>query len=207
MNTICVQLNTKYVQKENKMLQYFITSKTKRKLLKLFLMNPNKSYYTREIEKLIHEPINAVRRELGYLKKAGFLLVEKDGNRKQFRVNERFPFYVELKKIIYSSIGVGDYLNEHFGKIEEIELAFIYGSVAKNEETSVSDIDIFLVGEISEKRLHRIIRDLEETTGREINYTIMSKQEFNKRKRKKDSFIKRILKEEKIILKGKLNVN
>lgn len=189
------------------MLQYFITSKTKRKLLKLFLMNPNKSYYAREIEKLIHEPINAVRRELGYLKKAGFLLAEMDGNRKQFRVNGKFPFYAELKRIIYASIGIGDYLNEHFAKMEEIEFAFIYGSVAKNKETSVSDIDIFLIGEISEKKLHRIIRDLEETTGREINYTLMSKQEFNKRKRKKDPFITRILKEEKIILKGKPNDN
>jgi predicted nucleotidyltransferase len=184
------------------MLKYFITSKTKRKLLKLFLMNPNESYYAREIEKLIHEPINAVRRELGYLKKAGFLKVKRDGNRKLFRVNNGFPFISELKTIIYSTIGIGDYIKEHIETIENIEFAFIYGSVAKDEETATSDIDIFLVGKISEKKFHKIISDLEERIGRDINYTLMSKQEFEKRRKEDDPFIKRILNENKIILKG-----
>lgn len=189
------------------MLKYFITSKTKRNLLKLFLINPGKSFYVREMEKLIHEPINAIRRELNNLEKAGFVKARRDGNRKLFRVNKEFPFFSELKKIIYSTIGIGDFLTEHIEAIQNMEFAFIYGSVAKDEETVKSDIDIFLVGSISEKNLHKIISDLEEHIGRDINYTLMSKQEFDKRQKENDPFIMRILNEDKIMLKGKLNVN
>lgn len=184
------------------MLKYFITSKTKRKLLRLFLLNPEKSFYIREMEKLINEPINGIRRELKNLQKAGFLKVRRDGNRKLFRVNNGFPIISELKTIIYSTIGIGDYLKEHIENIEDIEFAFIYGSVAKDEETATSDIDIFLVGKISEKKFHKVISDLEEHIGRDINYTLMSKQEFEKRRKENDPFIKRILNESKIILKG-----
>lgn len=84
------------------MLERFITSKTKRKLLKLFILHPEKSFYVRELEKLLQEPVAAVRRELGYLEEAGFLKSRKAGNLKYFEVNKDFPIYPELKKIIYS---------------------------------------------------------------------------------------------------------
>lgn len=169
-------------------------------------MNPEKRFYLREMEKLVLEPINAVRREINYLEEAGFLKAAREGKKKLFKVNKNFPFYSELKKIIYSSIGVGDYLKENLVEIENIDFAFIYGSVAKDEETVLSDIDMFLVGTVSERKLHKVVSDLEEYIGRDINYTLMSKQEFNKRRKNNDPFVRRILKENKIMLKGALNI-
>jgi len=188
------------------MLEYFITSKTKRSLLKLFLTNPERQFYTREIAKLTGEPFNAVRRELGYLEKAELLKSHREGNLKYFELVKEFPFYPELKKIIYSTIGLGDYLRDKFKDSESIELAFIYGSVARDEETEKSDIDLFVVGEIDEGELHKLISDIESEIRREINYTLMTKREFIERIGRAEPFIKRIEREEKIMLKGNLDV-
>lgn len=187
------------------MLEYFITSKTKRSLLKLFLTNPERAFYTREVAKLTGEPLNAVRRELGYLGKAGLVKSRKEGNLKYFEVVKEFPFYSELKKIIYSTIGLGDYLRDRLEDSESIGLAFIYGSVAKNEEREKSDIDLFVVGEIEEEELHKLVSDVEREIGREINYTLMTKKEFRERSDRGEPFIRRIEGEEKLMLKGNLN--
>ena len=188
------------------MLEYFITSKTKRSLLKLFLTNTERAFYTREVAKLTGEPLNAVRRELGYLEKAGLLESRREGNLKYFTVVKEFPFYQELKKIIYSTVGLGDYLRNRLKDSDQIELAFIYGSVAKNQEREKSDIDLFMVGEIEEDELHKMVSDIEKEISREINYTLMTKKEFRERSKKGEPFIKRIEREEKLILKGELDV-
>ncbi len=189
------------------MLEYFITSKTKRNLLKLFLTNPEKAFYTREVAKLTGEPLNAARRELGYLEKAGLLKAHREGNRKYFEVVKEFPFFAELKKIIYSTVGLGDYLRNKLKDSSRIEIAFIYGSVAKGEERKSSDIDLFVVGTIEEEELHRLISDIENEIGREINYTLMAKKEFARRNKMGEPFIRRITKEDKMMLKGRLDVD
>ncbi len=189
------------------MLEYFITSKTKRKLLKLFVLHPEKRFYVREIEKLVQEPITAVRRELGYLEKAGFVRSCKEGNLKYFEVNRGFPFYLELKKIVYATIGLGDYLKDKLHEFDSINFAFIYGSVAKDEEGRQSDIDLLAVGAIDERSFHKTISNIEKEIGREINYTLMTRQEFDERIKKSEPFLKRILEEQKILIKGTLNVD
>jgi predicted nucleotidyltransferase len=184
------------------MLEYLITSRTKRSLLKLFFTNPDRTFYVREIARLTGEPVNAVRRELDYLSKAGLLKSSTRGNQKYYSVITEFPLYAELKKIIYATIALGDYLTTRLTDSKEIELSFIYGSVARNEETEKSDIDLFVVGEISEDELHRLIMDIESDIRRQVNYTLMDRNEFRKRLEKGEPFIKRILAEKKIVLKG-----
>jgi predicted nucleotidyltransferase len=188
------------------MLEYFITSKTKRSLLKLFLTNPERRFYTREIAKITGEPLNAVRRELGYLEKAGLLKSHKEGNLKYFEVVKEFPFYPELKKIIYSTVALGDYLRDRLKDSESIELAFVYGSVARNEETEKSDIDLFVVGEIEEAEFHELVSDIEKGIGREVNYTLMTRREFKERKNRGEPFLRRVIREKKLVLKGNLDV-
>lgn len=183
------------------MLEYLITSRTKRNLLKLFLTNPDRTFYVREIARLTDEPVNAVRRELGYLGKAGLLKSTSRGNQKIYAVVKEFPFYSELKKIIYTTVALGDYLNNKLSDSRGIELAFIYGSVARNKETAKSDIDLFVMGEINEDELHHIILEIENDIGRQVNYTLMDHNEFSNRREKGEPFIKRILEEPKIVLK------
>jgi predicted nucleotidyltransferase len=171
-------------------------------LLKLFLTNPDRAFYVREIARLTKEPVNAVRRELDYLGKAGLLKSSNRGNQKYFSVIREFPFYTELKKIVYATVALGDYVNIKLANSGDIELAFIYGSVARNEETENSDIDLFVAGEIDEDELHRIILEIENDIGRQVTYTLMDINEFINRLEKGEPFIKRILEEPKIVLKG-----
>jgi predicted nucleotidyltransferase len=189
------------------MLEYLITSKAKRNILRLFFMNPENDYYLRQVSRLTGEPISAVQRELGSLEKGGILEYQRRGNLKCYSVNKEFPFYAELKKIIYATVGLGDYLTTKLQNPEQIELAFIYGSVARGEETAKSDIDLFVVGDIDVGTLHNLVSQIEKDTGRTINYTVMTKKELDSRITKIEPFIHRIMAEPTLMLKGKLNVN
>ncbi|MCX5994015.1 MAG: winged helix-turn-helix domain-containing protein [Chloroflexi bacterium] len=84
-------------------LKYFITSKAKRNVLHLFMLDPGKPHYTREVARLTGEPLNAVRRELGYLEKAGLLSSRAQGNLKYYEVVKSFPLLVQWRKIILES--------------------------------------------------------------------------------------------------------
>ena len=188
------------------MLEYIITSKAKRNILKLFLTNPDTEFYVREISRRSGEPLNAVRRELGYLEKAGLVRSRNAGNLKYYAVVKEFPFYQELKKIIYATVGLGDYLAEKLRESSRIELAFIYGSVARDEEKAKSDVDLFVIGEIDEDELHTVVSEAQKEIGREINYSLMSKAEFRRRLKNGDSFVKRVMDERKLVLKGNPDV-
>ncbi len=189
-----------------KTLEYLITSKAKRSLLRLFFTNPERNFYVREIARLTGEPLNAVSRELGHLEKAGIVESRTRGNLKYYSVVKEFPLYSELKKIIYATVGLGDYLTARLEDVEQIDIAFIYGSVAKNEETARSDVDLFVVGEIEEERLHQLVSQAENDIGRTINYTLMSEAEFQERLKGGEPFLKRVMSGEKLVLKGNPDV-
>ncbi|MCX5997450.1 MAG: hypothetical protein NTV42_07605 [Chloroflexi bacterium] len=87
-------------------LKYFITSKAKRNLLKFFLTDINACYYTREASRLTGEPLNAVRRELGYLEKAGLLRSYMQGNLKYYEVIQSFPLLAEWRRIILETTDI-----------------------------------------------------------------------------------------------------
>ena len=188
------------------MLEHLITSKAKRRLLKLFITNPDSAFYIREIAKLTGEPINGVRRELGHLESAGLVKPRREGNLKYYSLVREFPFYPELKKIIYATVGLGDYLNNKFKEPQQIDLAFIYGSVAKNAETAKSDIDLFVVGEIDEADLHTLASRIEADIRRNINYVLMTRTEFQERLNRGEPFVTRVMAEEKLVLKGNPDV-
>jgi len=188
------------------MLEYIITSKAKRNILKLFLTNPDTEFYVREISRRTSEPLNAVRRELGYLEKAGLVRSRYAGNLRYYSVVKEFPLYQELKKIVYATIGLGDYLAARLRESNQIELAFIYGSVARDEETAKSDVDLFVVGEIDEDELHSLVYEAQKEVGREINYTLMSRTEFKKRLKNNNPFVTHVMEEKQLVLKGNPDV-
>ena len=185
------------------MLEYIITSKAKRNLLKLLLTNPDRDFYIRELSRRTGEPLNAIRRELGYLEKAGLVRSRHAGNLKYYSVIKEFPIYPELKRIIYATVGLGDYLADKLKDSNQIEQAFIYGSVARDEETEKSDIDLFIVGDIDEDGLHGLILKIEKDIGRIINYTLMDRAEFEKRLKDNNPFIQHVLEQKKLVIKEK----
>lgn len=177
-------------------------SKTRKALFRLYFTNPESEYYLRELERLLDIPVSMIRKELLSLKETGIFESRKRGNLTYFYLNKSYPLFDELKSIVFKTIGISGTLKEGLSKLKGIEVAFIYGSFAKGEEYSDSDIDLCIIGEPSETDLVGIIRELEKVIRREINYTVYDRNDFNKRNREKGSFVNSLLKENKIFLIG-----
>lgn len=187
------------------MLQRLLTSKTRVKLLTLFLMNPEKELYIREIVRITNENINSIRRELSNLEEIGLLTSKRKGNTKYYAVERNMPIYSELTNIILKTEGISKIVKENLSKIGTIEAMFIYGSFASKKAGLSSDIDLFIIGNVQEKQLILHIKELEKKLSREINYVFFGSKEFKERVKKNDPFVSNVLKEPKIMLMGDLN--
>ncbi|NQT23402.1 MAG: nucleotidyltransferase domain-containing protein [Candidatus Omnitrophica bacterium] len=187
------------------MLNNLFSSKARVDVLKLFLVNPENSYYQRQVSTLTHQPIRAVQREVERLEKLGLLIASHEGNRAYYKVNKKCPIFEELKSIIFKSAGIAESLKKNLKASTAIKVAFIYGSYAKGEENISSDIDLMVIGSISSRELSRSLSDSKSQLAREINYSVFSPHELIKRVRKGDHFIKTILKDKKIFIIGDIN--
>jgi len=197
LGNIFIQLYTLFIHMES-----LIGSKSRVKVLTLFLLNPGKRFYVREVERLTGENINSIRRELRNLEAIGLLKSERAGNLRYYSVNQDFNIYPELRDIFLKTEGAAEILGQGISPLGDIKSAFIYGSYARGEAGPSSDIDIMVIGTVDEDALIMAIREIEKRLKREINYVLLTPEEFHSRKKKKDPFITNVLKEEKIMLAG-----
>jgi len=184
------------------MLEAIIPSRTRVKLLTLFLLNPGREYYGREIARMTEENTNAVRRELANLETFGLLTCRKSGNQQYYAVNQDFFLYEDLQKVVLRTEGVARVIRENLAGLGSVECMFIYGSFAGAKAGAQSDIDLFIVGEVEENRLIPLVHESEQALAREINYTLMQPGEFRKRKKSGDPFVKNVMNEPKIVIIG-----
>lgn len=179
-------------------------SRTRRKMLDLMLFSSEKEFYLREISRSVGENTNSVRRELNQLMEANLIVQTKKGNLIFYKINRNSPIFPTLKELFLKTESLGNHLRDVLSKTESIKLALVFGSFAKGEETEKSDIDLLIVGSVKESGLIRKIRELENHLGREINYILWSEEEYQRRKKGKDSFLKTVLEEPKIMVIGEL---
>lgn len=180
-----------------------ITSKARVELLKLFLMNPDRDFYLRETASVTQQPVHAVQREAGKLERAGLLKKRIHGNRVYLHANRKSPIFEEMRSIIIKTVGLGDALRQALLAGEaNIKAAFIFGSVAKGEDTGLSDIDLLVIGSISGRTLSSLLAPARRTIGREINQVIISELEYKKRRDQKDHFFTTVMREPKLFLIG-----
>jgi len=180
-------------------------SKTRKELFRLYFTNPESEYYLRELERLFDIPVSMIRKELLRLEENGIFMSTKKGNLTYFYLNKSYPLFDELKSIVFKTIGIKGLLKGVLEKIKDIEVAFIYGSYAKNEENAASDIDLFVMGKSDEDKLVMELGRLEKLLKREINYSLYTKDDFEKKKRQKDSFVWDLLENPKVFLIGNEN--
>ncbi len=184
------------------MLEAIISSKTRVKLLTLFVLSPEREYYVREIVRMTEENINAVRRELANLESFGLISGIKKGNLQYYTVNRDFFLYEDLQRILLKTEGVAQVIKEQITNLKTIDCMFIYGSFATGKAGAKSDIDLFIVGDLDENQLIPLIHESERAINREINYTLMHRDEMRKRKRTGDPFVKNVMQEPKIMIIG-----
>ncbi|MBN2621062.1 nucleotidyltransferase domain-containing protein [candidate division WOR-3 bacterium] len=178
-------------------------SKTRKELFRLYFTNPEQKYYLRELERILDIPVSMIRRELLNLEKAGMHISEKRGNQTYYYLNRHYPLFDELKSIVAKTIGIQGSIRKSLESFKDIEVAFIYGSYARNEDKAGSDIDVLIIGNVDDRKLNSEIHVLEEKLKREVNYTIYSSDEFKRKKRNRDPFILDVMDNPKIFLVGK----
>lgn len=184
------------------MFEDLITSKTRIKILHLFLGHLGEMFHVREIVRRVDEEINAVRRELMLLEKKGILNREARANRVYYSLDTSYPFYHDLVKINAKESGLGRDIIKNRAKLGRIKFAMLSGDFAKNAENHGDTVDLLVVGIVVLPELSLIIKREEEMKKREINYTIMNEDEFNFRKSRRDPFISSIIHGSRVMLLG-----
>ncbi len=179
------------------------TSRARLAVLKLLLLNADRSFYLREIAARTGQAVRAVQIEVARLEGSGLLTSEADGSRKYYRANIQAPVYPELKALLLKTVGLGDVLRDHLRHAPaEIAVAFLYGSFARGTDTASSDVDILVVGSISGRSLSRLLAPARESLAREINPVLFTETELRDRVTHSDHFLLTILGEPKIFLIG-----
>ena len=180
-----------------------ITSKVRIKILELFFSNLKELYHVRGIVREISEEINAVRRELTKLEADGILRKEPRGNRIYYSVRSEHPLFGDLVSLVAKTTGLGKSIIDNKNKIGKISFIMFSGKFVriKNRKRD-EDVDILVVGDIVLPELASIIRTEESKRAREINYTVMSREEFDFRKKRRDPFLLGILSESRIMVVG-----
>jgi len=177
-------------------------TRLKRKLLAYTFTHPDQEFYLRELAGLIQEDPGNLSRELRRFEEEGLFCSKARGNLKYYFLNKNHPLFPQLKEIVFKTEGVGGVLKDLVKGYSGITFAFIYGSYARGQEKTSSDIDLVVVGQFSVEELTRQVRQLESKLGREINFTTYAPEEFDKEKKKKGGFLNLVLKENIIWLKG-----
>lgn len=182
-------------------------SKVRQRVLTLFYTHPDTDYHTNEIIRLTESGTGAVQRELATLTTAGIILVKKVGNQKRYQVNRSAPIYSELHGIVTKTFGLADRLKHAMKPLAaNIAIAFIFGSIAKHEDTAQSDIDIMIIGKkISYAEIYQLLEHVEQQAGRKINPTCYDISEWQHKFRSGNHFIRKILEQDKIFLIGSEN--
>ncbi|MDO8657529.1 MAG: hypothetical protein Q7K55_02215 [Candidatus Levybacteria bacterium] len=184
------------------MLDDLITSKSRVKLLGVFLSSPSSMYHVRELVRRTQDEINAVRRELQFLEKKGILNREPRANRVYYSLSKTYSFYYDLLQLGVKTVGLGNEIIKNRAKLGKIKYAMFSGHFARRIKKEADEVDFLIVGTIVLPELAMLIRNEEKRLGIEINYTAMSDEEFDFRKKKRDPFIYTILSGSRVMLIG-----
>ena len=181
-----------------------LTTKLRSKLLTYFFTHPDETYYVRELASLIEEDAGNLSRELRRFEDEGICKSSTKGRVKFYSLNKHYSLFDEIKKIVFKTEGVEGALRQIVSAYKGMEIAFIYGSFAKDKGKKMSDIDLLVVGTFSRDDFTRRIRTLESKLAREINFTVYTTDEFEKERAKEGGFLNMVLKDKIILLKGSL---
>ena len=164
---------------------------------------PAKSFYTKEILRLTGMGVATIKRELDRMVAAGILSLTRIGNQHHYQADPACPIYHELLGIVKKTFGVVDVINLALAPLAgHIDWAFIFGSVASGKETSASDIDLMIIGDVGFSKAVTALYSVQQTLGREINPKIYSKKEWIKMRKNNDAFIKEVLAKDRMDVMG-----
>jgi len=156
----------------------------------------------RDLVRKTEEEINAVRRELAHMEQAGMVKKEPRGNRLYYWFNKNYLFYPELARMMAKTTGLGEEILRNRNKIGRLQYVMFSGKFVEKKERKPNEVDILVVGEIVLPEMAALVKAEESRLSREINYTVMTPEEFQFRKRRRDPFLLEILAGMRIMIIG-----
>lgn len=179
-------------------------SGTQQRVLGLLFGQPDRSFYATELINLAGVGSGAVQRELARLAQSGLVTVKPVGNQKHYQANPSSPIYEELCSMVRKTVGMAEPLRAALAPLAaQIKVAFVYGSIAKQQDTARSDIDLMLVSDtLTYGDTILALQDLSAQLGREVNPNIFTPQDFAKRLKEGGSFVSRVMAQPKVWLIG-----
>jgi predicted nucleotidyltransferase len=179
-------------------------AKVQQRVLAVLFGNPRRSFYANEVIGLARSGTGAVQRELARLEAAGLVNVTRVGKQKHYQANPRSPLFEELRSLVLKTVGLADVLREALAPVARgTRLAFVYGSIAKGDDTAASDIDLMVISDrLTYPDLFTALEGASAQLGRKIAPTIYSSKELAKRVKQDNAFVTRVLAQPKLWLIG-----
>jgi predicted nucleotidyltransferase len=168
---------------------------TQQRLLALLFGQPDRSFFVTELIALTKSGSGAVQRELRRLADSGLLVVTRVANQKHFQANHAAPVYDELRGIVLKTMGLAEPIKAALASLaERIQLAIVYGSTAKREDTALSDVDLLIVSDsMLLEQAYTALTPAEREIARKINVTLYTSEEFQRRRAERHPFLTKVL--------------
>ena len=177
--------------------------KARRAILGLLFGRPDRAFYLREIVDLTGLGVGHVQRELERLSQGGIIRRSDQGRHVYFQANGSCPVYEELRSLMVKTVGAVGVLRHALAPLSNrVAIAFIFGSVARGEERSESDLDLMVIGSVSFAEVVEAIRGAESQTRRAINPTVYPPDEFRAKLAAGHHFLNSVIKREKLFVAG-----
>ena len=177
--------------------------RTRRAVLALLYGHPDEAYYLRQLVRCAGLGLGTVQREVARLAGAGIIQRTARGRQVYYQANPECPLFAELKSLVVKTAGVGDVLCAALAPLaSRVRVAFIYGSVARTEQKSTSDVDLMVIGDVTFRDVVSALAVAQETLSREINSTVYSPREFRSKLKAGHHFLSSVLKNEKVFVIG-----
>jgi len=178
--------------------------KTRQGILAAIFMQPDKTWYASELARRMGVPSSSLQRELADLTQVGLLKHSRQGRMAYYQANTASPVFTDLRGLLLKTAGLVDVLADALKPLKgRVHLAFVYGSIARNEDTSESDIDLMVIGKIEPADLALPIRHARTVLGRDINPTVYTPAEFDRKRATKDHFLTQVLSQPRLLVLGR----
>lgn len=178
--------------------------KVRQRVLAVLFGTPDRSFYANELIAIAQSGKGAVQRELAGLCEAGLITARKQGNQKHYQANVASPVFAELRGLVLKTMGLGDVLRAALAPLAPtIQLAFVFGSMASQQDTAQSDVDLLIVSpSLRYGEVFGALENASQTLGRTVNPTIYTPEEFERRTAQDNAFVTRVMQQPKIWLIG-----
>lgn len=176
---------------------------TRQRVLAQLLLNPEQGFHLRELARVTGTNPGTLGRELDRLSRAGLLQRRQHGNQVRYQADRSCPLFDDLASMFRKTFGAVPVLKEALAPVAgDIELALLFGSLARGTQAQGSDVDVLVVGDVGLSELVRALYAAQEVLQREVNPVLYTAEEFRERLRKGEPFVRRVLAQPYVFLKG-----